>query len=741
MAIKQEPILRIPENIVNDTLQYRTKVQEFVKGDHTEVAFRAYRVPMGIYEQRTAGRYMVRIRIAAGLLPAFQARRIAELSKKFGNGIIHITTRQDAQIHNVDIEKTPDVLEGLLGVGLSSRGGGGNTVRNISACPYAGVCQNENFNVAPYAIATTEYLIQNRNSFNLPRKYKIAFSGCSQDCALASVTDLGFFAHKKNGRNGFSVYAGGGLGSNPAVAIKIEDFIDANDIFITAEAVRQLFDQYGDRSNKHRARLRYVLKRLGDEQFVDLYKSYRDKLRREGLDGQIPPIRDIDTYTEKNLEFACVKINLRLGDVSADKLIKIADISEKYAQGLITTTQSQDILIGSVPKGNLEKLHSELDGLGINTAKKSNNIVACTGAETCKLGLCLSRKLAEAIVNKFDAKGICADDNTIKISGCSNSCGHHSIAGIGLQGLAKRVSGRLMPCYDIFIGGRTAEGQAKLAEKIGTAPAKSIPDILAGAFENGTISFEKLKNLTVKYGDFSAEFPEEYFYDYGSNEPFTLAGRGPGECGAGVLDIVSVDINQAKDAIKTAVKNPKDSDDNIYKALLSSARALLIIFGQEPKKDREIFSAFTEYLVKPGWVDAKTGELLNAAIDWKIGDLGSLEKFIPQAEKLVKRIEELYLSLDSNLKFKIEPVAAAAENKDVVQQIRTVDLRGVACPLNFVKAKLELEKIQTGQILEIMLDGGEPVRNVPDSFAEQGQEIVEIKNLGNHFSLKVLRKK
>jgi sulfite reductase (ferredoxin) len=262
---------------------------------------------------------------------------------------------------------------------------------------------------------------------------------------------------------------------------------------------------------------------------------------------------------------------------------------------------------------------------------------------------------------------------------------------------------------------------------------------LAGAFENGTISLEKLKNLTAKYGDFSAEFPEEYFYDYGSKEPFTLAGRGPGECGAGVLDIVSVDINQAKDAIRAAIKNPKDSGDNIYKALLSSARALLIISGQEPKKDREIFSAFTEYLVKPGWVDAKAGELLNAAIDWKIGDLDSLEKFIPQTEKLVKRIEELYLSLDSNLKFKIEPVAAA-ENKNIIQQGRTVDLRGVACPLNFVKAKLELEKIQTGQILEILLDGGEPIRNVPDSFAEQGQEIVEIKNLGNHFSLKVLRK-
>jgi len=238
-----ESILRIPESVKGDTRSYRSKVKKFLDGQTSPVAFRAYRVPMGVYEQRKAGRFMVRIRIGAGLVLPFQLERIAELSKRYGNGILHVTTRQDIQIHEVKIEDTPDVLEGLLEVGLSSRGGGGNTVRNVSVCPEAGVCPKEEFDVAPYAIGAAEYLLQDKSSFNLPRKYKIAFSGCSDDCAFASVADLGFFAHVKDGIKGFAVYAAGGLGSNPAVSVKIEDFIKADEVFEAAEASFELMVQ------------------------------------------------------------------------------------------------------------------------------------------------------------------------------------------------------------------------------------------------------------------------------------------------------------------------------------------------------------------------------------------------------------------------------------------------------------------------------------------------------------------
>ncbi|MBC8471595.1 MAG: sulfurtransferase TusA family protein [Planctomycetes bacterium] len=741
MSKPEEPILHIPQSVKEDTHGYRSQVKKFLDGQTSPVAFRAYRVPMGIYEQRAAGKFMVRIRIGAGLVLPHQLERIAHLSKTYGNGIVHVTTRQDIQIHEVDIEDSPDVLEGLLEAGLSSRGGGGNTVRNVTACPEAGVCPEEEFDVAPYAIAAAEYLLKDRSSFNLPRKYKIVFSGCSKDCAFASIADLGFFAHMKNEAKGFSVYAAGGLGSNPAVAAKIEDFIEAEEIFEVAEAVKKLFDKYGDRANKHKARLRYVLARVGIEKFIKLYRAERDILKTEGLPYTAPQICEITSIYKVPKTSITVRLRLKNGDIPADDLSKVGQIAAKYGQGLIRTTQLQDLLITGIVKEDNDKVHSELKKLSIDVfGDGSSKIVACAGASTCKLGLCLSRGLAEAISNKLSRTASSAglSETTIRISGCPNSCGHHYIAAIGLQGKAKRVNGKLMPCYDVLVGAKTIEGDAHLGKRIGTVPAKKIPELLAEVFDAGEINEEKLKNRVGQYSDFSSEqFPDDYYYDFGSNEPFSLAGRGPGECGAGVTDVIKLDIDEAKDALKSAPTN----SENIYKAVIAAARALMVTFGLEPKKDREIFAAFTRGLIEPGWVKPQTQQLLDDAIDWRMGDKESIEDLFPQAEDLTKRVEELYLSLDANLKFKIEPVAKKTNVDKEDADNHVIDLRGVGCPLNFVKAKLELEKLDTGAILGVLLDEGEPVRNVPASFAEQGQEVLEVKNSGDHFFVKVRRKK
>ncbi|MCP4258389.1 MAG: sulfite reductase, beta subunit (hemoprotein) [Planctomycetes bacterium] len=737
----EEPILHIPQSVKEDTHGYRSGVKKFLDGQTSPVAFRAYRVPMGIYEQRTEGKFMVRIRIGAGLVLPHQLERIAQLSKNFGNGIVHVTTRQDIQIHEVDIEDTPDVLEGLLEAGLSSRGGGGNTVRNVTACPEAGVCHEEEFDVAPYAIAAAEYLLQDRSSFNLPRKFKLVFSGCSKDCAFASVADLGFFAHLKNEVKGFSVYAAGGLGPNPAVAAKIEDFIEAEEIFEVAEAIKRLFDKYGDRANKHKARLRYVLARVGIEEFIKLYRAERDLLKTEGLPCTTPQIRDIASVYKVPEKSENVRLRLKKGDIPADDLNIVGQIAAKYGQGLIRTTQLQDLLITGITQEDVDKVHSELKKLSIDVfGDGSSKIIACAGASTCKLGLCLSRGLAEAISDKLSHNGFSADlpETTIRISGCPNSCGHHYIASIGFQGKAKRVNGRLMPCYDVLVGAKTIEGDAQLGKRIGTVPAKNIPELLTEAFESGEIKKEKLTNLIGQYSDFSsAEFPDDYYYDFGSDEPFSLAGRGPGECGAGVTDVIKLDIDEAKGALKLKPAN----SENVYKAIVAAARALMVKFGLEPKKDREIFAEFTKGLIKPGWVRPQTQQLLDDAIDWRMGDRESIEDLSSQAEDLIKRVEELYLSLDANLKFKIEPVTQKTSGDEAETKNHVIDLRDVACPLNFVKAKLEIEKIAIGDILEVLLDNGEPSRNTPASLAEQGQEVLEVKDVGDHSCVKVRRKK
>jgi len=767
MGTKKEPLLRIPESVRQDVLGYREAVGKFLLGETKPISFKAYRVPMGIYEQRAAGKFMVRIRIGAGLVLPFQLERIAKLSKTYGNGIVHVTSRQDIQIHEVNIEDTPDVLEGLLDVGLSARGGGGNTVRNITACPRAGVCPKENFDVAPYAIAAAEYLLQFRSSYNLPRKFKIAFSGCSADCAFASVADLGFFAHVKDGVKGFAVYAGGGLGSNPAVAVKIEDFITDDEVLQVAEAVRRVFDRNGDRSNKHKARLRYVLRRVGEEEFVGLYKTERKQLSEQGLWGSIPQVRDIasrfeaagcsadggldlgqNVLAEKTNGLYTMLLRLNLGDVSADDLVRVGHIAEEFGQGLVRTTQLQNILITSVRRENVEKAMSALQGLSVDVIDNGEpEIVACTGAATCKLGLCLSRGLADAIQHKLRQSRRSAQrtDATIRISGCPNSCANHYIADIGFQGAAKRVSGKLMPCYDVFAGARVLEGDTRLAERIGTVPAKRIPELLAEAFAADATGGPQLEELVQRYSDTASErYPEEYFCDYGSSEPFSLAGRGPGECGAGVMDVMKVDIDEAKAAIKAAAEQQgREKDGSLYRATVAAARALLIIFGLEPTKDREIFAAFKKYLIEPGWVAPQTQQLLDEAVEWRMGDIESIGELMPQVEGMVSRIEELFLSLDAGLNFRAQLFADAAgpAKPDTESESRTVDLRGVACPLNFVKAKIELEKTPVGHILQVLLDLGEPARNVPESLAQQGQEVLEIKNNGDHCCLRVRREK
>jgi sulfite reductase (ferredoxin) len=737
MIKPKEPILHIPETVKEDTLSYRSKVKEFLDGQTSPIAFRAYRVPMGVYEQRTAGKFMVRIRIGGGLVLPFQLQQIAELSKVYGNGILHITTRQDIQIHEVNIEDTPDILEGMLEVGLSPRGGGGNTVRNITACPEAGACSKEEFDVAPFAIATAEYLLQDRSSFNLPRKYKIVFSGCSQDCAYASVADLGFFAHKENGVEGFSVYAAGGLGSNPAVAVKIEDFIKADEIFAVAEAIKRLFDKHGDRTNKHKARLRYVLARVGIEDFIKLYQKEKDTLKAGGLPFKAPSIRDISSDYPVSEGSFTVRLCLKNGDIPADDLKSVGQIAARYGQGLVRTTQLQDLLITGVATENTNRTNNELRDLSINVFSNGGpKVVACAGASTCKLGLCLSRGLSDEISSRLSQTDL--SDTIIRISGCPNSCGHHYIADIGFQGKAKRVYAKLIPFYDVFVGAKMVEGDAHLAEKIGTVPAKRIPDLLAEAVSKERIEKELLKSLTTKYSDISkASLPDDYYYDWGSDELFSLAGRGPGECGAGVMDVIELDIDEAKEAIKiTPVSN-----DNIYKAIVAAARSLLFTVGLEPKRDREIFTAFKQHLIEPGWVKPQRQQLLDNALDWKMGDVDSINNLFPQVEDLVNRVEELFLSLDANLKFKVEPIVQKTSVETDETKNHIIDLRGVACPLNFVKAKLELEKLGAGDVLEVLLDEGEPVRNAPASFAEQGQEILEIKSIGDYYCVKVRRKK
>jgi len=747
-----EPTIQIHETVKQDTLDYRAQVDRFLKAQVSPVAFKAYRVPMGVYEQRKGGQYMIRIRLGAGLIRPAELDRMAQLSQEYGSGSLHVTTRQDIQIHDLSIEDTATVMEALLDVGLSSRGGGGNTVRNVGVSPYAGVSAHEVFDVTPHAIAVTEYLLQDRSSFTLPRKYKIAFSGSSQDDAFASVTDLGFFAMVQEGTRGFEVYAAGGMGSSPRVGIQIESFVPETDIFVVAEAIKQVFEAHGDRSNKNKARLRYVLARLGQEVFIQTYQAHKQAVLKEGLRGDTPTLRQIitqpeplacpvslphtklDVRQEKTSGYYTVRLPLPLGDIPAEDAKRIAHWADSLCIEYLRTTQSQDLLLLSVPQTQLPRFEAMLKGLSVSLQNGLPAIVACAGAATCKLGLCRSRGLATAIADALKWKIWDRDQAlpVIRISGCPNACAQHQVADIGFQGHARRVNGRLMPYYNVFAGARLEQGHTELGHRIGALPAKRVPAFMEAVAQQGGFTPETLAQCLQAFTDLDeASVPEDYFVDYDAHIPFSLAGRGAGECSAGVMDIVKADIQQAQEALS---ERPGDSEA-LCRAALAAARSLLVLFGVEAKGNSDIVEGFKTFLIAPGWVDPKSQAVVQQAADETLkGETPSRES----VRALVERIVALHGSLDGQLNFTLAPVAQPAKvSRATLDDV--VDLRGVACPLNFVKAKLALEKVEIGSDVKFLLDLGEAQKNVPDSFEQQGQGVLEVNQIEDYVLLKVKR--
>ena len=568
---------------------------------------------------------------------------------------------------------------------------------------------------------------------------------------------------------------------NPRGGIRIEEFIRPEQVFEVAEAIRRVFDQHGDRANKHKARLRYVLNRVGDDAFKELYRKELAAVREQGLDGDIPRLSEIadrfgssqdssaspedrhesvqETHAklshlllpEKDPQRITIRLPLPLGDISSDDLVVVAGIAERYGQGFVRATQQQELLIPGVMRRDVSEALGVLETTGIfaEIATPRPRIVTCAGASTCKLGLCQSRQLAKALSEHFGRQGVQPSSRVpvIRISGCPNSCGGHHIGAIGLEGRAERHHGRLMPFYVVMAGGKLSEDGARLAEPLGSVPAKRIPDLLAKAFAHDAANVDALHNLVSAYSVLPKDPPEDLFRDFGEDKPFSLAGRGPGECGVGVFDVIQTDIHEATRAVEAtdATDDTRAKTEALYRAILASARSLLVIFGLELNKDREIFAAFERELVVPGWVRADTRDLIAAALDWKIdADAESLLAFADRVRELVTRVGALFASLDANLKFRLAPISQDEPPftpSPAEEPIARVDLRGVACPLNFVKAKVALEKIPVNGVLEVLLDDGEPIRNVPASFTEQGQEVLAIEPFEDRHLLRLRRRK
>ncbi len=721
----------LPQIVRDDVSNFRSKVDSYKVGQIREAAFKAYRVPMGMYQQRNFKYYMQRIRIA-GIPTPVQLMKIAELSKLFGDSVVHLTTRSDIQLHGLTIDTAADAMEGLLEVGLAPRGGGGNTIRNIHASPLSGIDPAGVFDVIPYQVQATEFMLQSRSSWLLPRKFKIVFSDSDVDSAGAWFADLGFIAVKNAGIDGFRIVGGGGLGASSAAAIPLMPFIKKEDAVIACEAGKQLFDKVGNRSDHFQARLRYAVERLGKELFRKNFVEKFEEVKNERIgypEARFNNFEKINlffsgisenessTTTEKG--YSAVEFHPELGLINADKLVQIAEFCEKN-NAEFRPTQSQGFYIA--------RLRSDKIKEAVETFKEFYNPIVstvpicCASAATCKLGIGLSRGLSSQIRSVMLAKPNNAKFPKIYISGCPDNCGQHSTAELGFFGTAKRVNGRLVPYYYVVMG----DGKSKLSETIGKLPAKNIPLMLkeAGCIED----IPELLNKFQTIPDYETD--SSFYKDWGSDEDFSLAGRSPGECGAGVLELIDFDLNEAASNLRKG---------KFYESIISAVRSLLVIKGIDTTVDREIFNGFKKELIDSGYVEKNSSKIIDAAIDSKL----SGSDLSPQKDRiaaLIKRCKILKGSLDKNLNFKLPPLTKKSSPDNKEKSNGRLDLSGVKCPINFVIAKVELEKVALGKTLEVILDDGDPIRNVPESFRNQGQEVIKTEHLGGKSNLMIVKR-
>lgn len=794
--IKTSPI---PPALLEEIETFEAEALRTMAGEVSNDLFKPFRLQYGIYGQRQPGVQMVRIKIPFGGISANQLRRVAELADRHATAVGHVTTRQDIQMHFVELKDVPTIMRGLAEVGLTTREACANTVRNVTACHLAGVCQGEVFDVTPYAQTIAYHLLRNPLNQSLPRKFKIALSGCKQDCALTPIHDVGLLAAKRaDGTIGFRMVAGGGLGSAPRIAQVLREFTPMEELLPSIEAVIKVFDTLGNRKNRNKARMKFVIEKLGFDEFKRRWEAAYESMgyatpSHEPIklltyaDEPVPlimPTRNgsgpsslngngsgsgighetpfemwkrTNVVKQKQPGYVTAAIKLFMGDLTSEQMLGVADLAERYANGNIRTTINQNMVIRWIPESQIESLHADLvaQGLADPGAELVEDIIACPGTDTCGLGITSSKGLARALGEVFPAGRVPEDlsDVSIKISGCHNSCAQHHISTIGLHGVGKRLGEHVAPHYELHLGGQV-DGTPKIGQMTVKLPAKSVPAALShlvvvyrrdrlpketlSAFI-GRAGKNKLKDELIPYTIVPAYKDDPtFYYDWEGEAEFILEDLGPGECAGGALEMIENGILEADQELyqaKLLVENHQYSVsvNKSYRAVLAAAKAMLVTEGLEPSTDSETFIEFDRRIAQKGVIPAQYREL-----NKKVGDLGPKDTTAESArDKMVFAkgfVDACRAATDQMGKdLKLAPAQeAVASEKEAVAAAPVVsaapaptgapvyDLRGVACPLNYVKTKLKLEMMDAGEKLEVWLDAGEPIKNVPMSLKNDG---------------------
>ena len=603
---------------------------------------------------------MQRIKIPAGGLNAEQLEVMAELAEEYSDGIAHVTTRQDFQLHYVHIDDTPALMRRLAAANITTREACGNSVRNVTACPYAGVCTDEAFDVTPYARALAKFLLGHPDTQSFGRKFKPAFSGCAQHaCGLTGLHDLGLIAKKRlnqaSGREelGFEMYVGGGLGAVPYQAKLFDEFVAPEELLPLAQAIARVFARHGEKKNRNRARIKFLIQDLGIEKFRELVREERKILpfdlrwteliqeaQAEFAEAPLKPAVDVpelvlintangsgaelqkwlrsNTRPQRQAGYVTVIVALPLGDITANQLRSLADIARRYTRETVRTTVEQNIVIRWVSKGDLPELYKALHAAGLGDAGAGAlvDITSCPGTDTCKLGISSSRGLAAELRKRVSEKSFTSDqavqDLHIKISGCFNSCGQHHVADLGFYGVSRKIAGYAVPHFQVVLGGQWEKNAGSYGLPVLAVPSKNIPKVVSRLAERYVADRNKgetFKDFVTRTGKAQLKNLLEdlskppvgdrsYFSDWGDPREYTLGDMGQGECAGEVVSAVDFGLAAAeRELFEAQLAHETGDADRAGKgallAMLTAAKALVQVEKSNISNDpNEIVAEF-----------------------------------------------------------------------------------------------------------------------------------------------------
>ena len=866
---------RIPSTLNGDLDYTQSLIDQFKAGEIQAGQLKSNRVPMGIYEQRKNQHYMLRLRCAGGLVTPEQLAKIAFVGHQLSTSHLHVTTRQEIQIHNVDIEDAIPALKKLEKVGISSAGGGGNTVRNMMVDDRSGLTADEEFDVYPYVEELTSRLIAEKDSFTMPRKYKVAIDTSVATANYSYIADLGLQARIKDGQRGFRVLIAGSAASNAHTGWEVFDFLPEKDLYRAAKALKNWFHKYGNRRNRHKARMRYVFYKYGTEEAKRLYLEEFEELKKDGsIDFEAPALplehhkpnfpalkapTDFETwkrrYAHKQTNAEGLKENLwyayiplRHGNNSTDFFAEVAEYLGNYGNDVIRFTKKEQIQVRNIPEEYLTNIYAFFKKLGvyqIDYPVVVTNLTCCTGADTCRLGICLPKGAIDGIAKQLLNSDLNLDaipDFELRMNGCTNICALATWGDLGFSGRVGRVGDDPYPAYTIWL---PVKGKHEIDLQQGYIAAKKIPafvedylrDVIAEQ-ANYADYYEYVakrgvnivKDLIAKYKEVApySEDPDTFF-DFGDDEKFSLIKYGKAECSAGLFDIIEIDqdtIREKRKEVELLIGNTpqgvpavlqsdgKQGTSKIEKLLhdivFSENRMLLVTRGLDPRTDEDVYNGFEKEFIAAGIIPQKFKVLTDKARNNE-----SLISEKPLIDELADLLNDLYQNMDDSLQFKLpaaqsptdftdntdskeksaesnskeeksvgEENGSEKEEKSVssvksvgpktgseneeksVSSVKSVgqknrseneqkssageleaispdvkkDFRGVMCPMNFVKTKIALTPMQSGQILEILLDDGAPIENVPGSVKNEGHTILSTEKVENYWKVLIKKK-